>query len=402
MGKQTTILKLFVAGIIILMLNSMHAWFLWNTYLVILDFFVAFIGFIYISESHANIKLTSKNALIFFLFCLSTLWNSIEGIEWLSSFHPAFLLLLTLGQKEYRYLLHMWTNTYAIILSVSLIAWLGITYGSIPLPAIGTISFNNDIQYTFTNYFFCLVRNNLSLRFNSIFLEPGHVGMIAAFTLAANRFNFKKWQTISILVCSLFTLSLAGYILIIIGLISNYILKRQSIFQFVIGISVFGVLLMIIHNAAVSYNKGNNLYNELIVERLEYDEDYYIVGNNRFTESTDMLFERYISSSQLVTGMPEAEYKRNIRNQTIKGAGYKLFLMQKGIIGLLLILSVYILMLKKYRDKRMGALLLMIYSLAFLQRAYPLWESWIYIFLFASALDTLNSKSEQQRKKLIV
>lgn len=59
-------------------------------------------------------------------------------------------------------------------------------------------------------------------------------------------------------------------------------------------------------------------------------------------------------------------------------------------------------MLKKYRDKRMGALLLMIYSLAFLQRAYPLWESWIYIFLFASALDTLNSKSEQQRKKLIV
>lgn len=332
MGKQTTILKLFVAGIIILMLNSMHAWFLWNTYLVILDFFVAFIGFIYISESHANIKLTSKNALIFFLFCLSTLWNSIEGIEWLSSFHPAFLLLLTLGQKEYRYLLHMWTNTYAIILSVSLIAWLGITYGSIPLPAIGTISFNNDIQYTFTNYFFCLVRNNLSLRFNSIFLEPGHVGMIAAFTLAANRFNFKKWQTISILVCSLFTLSLAGYILIIIGLISNYILKRQSIFQFVIGISVFGVLLMIIHNAAVSYNKGNNLYNELIVERLEYDEDSYIVGNNRFTESTDMLFERYISSSQLVTGMPEAEYKRNIRNQTIKGAGYKLFLMQKGII----------------------------------------------------------------------
>ena len=53
----------------------------------------------------------------------------------------------------------------------------------------------NDGQYFYDNYYFFLFNNDTDRlpipRFSSIFLEPGHLGMITTFLIYANQFDLK-------------------------------------------------------------------------------------------------------------------------------------------------------------------------------------------------------------------
>ena len=81
-------------------------------------------------------------------------------------------------------LLKTWTTLYAIILLISIIAW-PLAFAGI-LPPLGLIHFGEKDAYWYQNFGLCLVNMNYVnfdvIRFCSIFLEPGHVAMIGAFT----------------------------------------------------------------------------------------------------------------------------------------------------------------------------------------------------------------------------
>ena len=82
--------------------------------------------------------------------------------------------------------------------------------------------------------------------------------------------------------------------------------------------------------------------------------------------------------------MSPQRYSNYVERGLIEGAGYKLYVMQKGIIGILLVLLAYFYIYRYSGDKRLTLGLLLVYIAAFWQRAYPFWYSWLVIFYFST------------------
>lgn len=373
---------LYAASVIYLMLCSMHIHFSWGYDIFTkyaINWGVGIIGWIYLQMQYKK-NINSSLILVFIFFYLSSAWNP-GGIAQILNLPVALLTILFLSNNDKKRLLCLWTNTYSLILCVSVIAYF-LTWFDFLTPS-GVLSFGNGNFYIYQNYHWLCVRGPYVLRFNSIFLEPGHTAMIGAFTIFANHYNIRKKSVLCILICSLLTLSLAGYVLIIAGFII-YKFLTSALKKAFCHILIYSVAITAIYFISKSYENGNNYVNVYIIERLEYDEEKGIVGNNRYLGDTDKTFEKIASTSKIITGLSFYEYAKALHDETISGAGIKLYLLQKGIVGTIFVFLVYYLICRKSVNRHFMYSMFILYILAFLQRAYPLWESWIFIFVFST------------------
>lgn len=375
-------LEFFLLGvtIILLMLQSMRAWFTWNWNVVVVDILAFSVICIYLGR-RINTKSISKNASILFFVIFASLWNTQLGVGSILSICLPFCLALLLSKKEKIVLLQWWTVTYAIILSVSLIAWLISWTGY--LPDIGLVQYLDIDNYIYKNYILCIRGSFYDVRFNSIFLEPGHVGMISAFTCYANRFNLKNIYILLIFICTLFTFSLAGYVLLFGGYL---IFLASHIYKLTIKNVVLTIFLFGLIGSSFLYTEGDILFNKLIMERLELDESKIIVGNNRTGEHTDQVYKNFIESENVLIGLPQKKLKKMRDSGEIRGAGYKIYMLQKGIIGTLFVFLFYYSLCITSKNRRFALGMLVLYIAAFWQRAYPMWYSWMFLFLFAMSI----------------
>ena len=373
--KKNILFILFAIALFLQMLRSQNAWFLWDVTINASTNIALLTGvaYFYYSTEKRYLK-TFMPAYMFFV--LAILWNSNFSPLLLYLIQLPLLLVLLLTDREKQILLGWWTNLYAIILLVSLTAWLLTWFTSIP--SYGELKFRES--YTYTNYLFCIKSLINDIRFNAIFLEPGHTAMIAAFTVCANRFNFSNKAVVIILLCTIATFSLAGYLLLAIGYLLHILLEnRKKMWKR--GV-IFAALLALGYYAAVTYNGGDNLVNTLILERLEYDEEIGISGNNRTGQKTDDAFDEIVDSGEALSGITHAKYTLYEKTDYIQGAGYKLYIMRKGIIGTALMFLFYFLVYRRSANKKEMFGMLIIYISAFWQRAYPEWQVWLYIYVF--------------------
>ena len=223
MKSRNLILYLFAFSIFLLMLKSLNFYYLWETDSRLLQFSAFAAGIIYYLRYDRIIKGGNTALILFFFYAIAALWNTFHsntGIGIILQASPFLFFLLAMPSNHKIILLKIWTRLYAAILLVSLIAfWISWIPG---VPNGGIVFHEAADAYVYTNYWLCIRGAFYDIRFNSLFLEPGHTAMIAAFTLMANNFNLKDKYVLTILICSLFTFSLAGYVLFIIG----YFLKR--------------------------------------------------------------------------------------------------------------------------------------------------------------------------------
>lgn len=128
---------------------------------------------------------------------------------------------------------------------------------------------------------------------------------------------------------------------------------------------------------AFIWEDGENPVNELIVARLEYSERDGIKGNNRVYKDTDRVFKNAIETNQIWTGLGMNRFNE-LFNRTIAGSGYKIFLLQYGIIGMLLVFFMYYSysLTAINENRKFAALFLLFMGIIFLQRCYPFWFSW--------------------------
>lgn len=382
MSKQRdNLLLVFAIGIYLLMLHSMNAWFLWNIDRMWLEVITLMIGVVLVIRNRKTYHFSKGSQILVLLFSLAILWNSKIGLGSILMLPISFFIMFGLSKQSLKKMLQWWTNLYAFILVVSLIAW-ALSWSSI-LPDFGTIVHPAHDNYTYTNYILCIRGAFYDIRFNSIFLEPGHTAMIAAFTIFVNRFNLKSKAVIAILVCTVFTFSLAGYILMFLGycIIALQSLKVKLIVKNVIP---YILILSVVYYAGITYQNGNNLLNELILERMQMDDEKGFSGNNRTGEITNNTYESFLKTPEVISGLSPQRYSNYVERGLIEGAGYKLYVMQKGIIGILLVLLAYFYIYRYSGDKRLTLGLLLVYIAAFWQRAYPFWYSWLVIFYFST------------------
>ena len=93
-------------------------------------------------------------------------------------------------------------------------------------------------------------------------------------------------------------------------------------------ISVIILVFLIIDISFSQYNNGNNIVNNLIIERLRI-EDQSLAGDTRYSELMDSYYNEFIYSDKVFTGIGFNKYEKlNLG----ANAGYKVFIVQNGIL----------------------------------------------------------------------
>lgn len=325
---------------------------------------------VYFFYYNVEIKLNRVTFCIIGAFLLYFSYNVFLGAYTISLKYVPPLLLCFLS-KEVKYnLLQFVTKWYSVLMCVSVLVYI-VTF-LIDIPKIGVI--NNYIYDPFENYILYLkpIKILEIFRFNSFYFEPGHCAVVGSMLLFANRYSLRtNYYLIPILVSILLSLSLAGYLLLLLGVVIQNLNKFKTIFV------AFCIVLSFVFFVVFVWNEGDNPVNELIVARLELDEKGGIKGNNRVYMDTNRSLDDAVSKRDIWTGIGIERFN-SLFNHSIAGSGYKIFLLQYGIIGILLLSLIYLsysLTATKI-NRHFANLFLIFIALTFMQRTYTFWFSW--------------------------
>ncbi len=355
------------------LLTSTSAWFTTSLpfapMLVIVNLSMMFC----MSYLHIRIRLDGQTGLVLLCILLISIWNTIidnvsmGGVMFMSYF--PVLMLMMLPYNMLKDLLSSVTKWYTIIVGLGLVEYFILFV--VNLPSFGL--YVHPAYKPYTNYLFFIKTTfdyGIFDRYNAIFLEPGHQAMLSTFLIIANKFNFRtnRW-CIVLLVCVLFSFSLAGYLLLFTGW-TLYWINNSRRALLILGLAVLGVIMF------KSWNGGDNPINELIIERLEYDEEKGIKGNNRFTTDTDFIYSKGQKNGWNWVGM-----KDHANMDLVKGAGFKIFVTHNGWIAVILVLMFYISVIPLRSDYRYDAIFLTVIMLCFIQRSYPYTYTWLFPYV---------------------
>lgn len=303
------------------------------------------------------------------------------------------ILMCMLPKLYLEDLLSFVSKSLAIILSAGFIIY--VVDLIVDIPPVGAVKIGD--YYEFENYIFLIKSQSLRelFRFNGPFAESGHMSMICALLLYANKYNLKNWYNIIFLVSILFSLSLAGYVLLGFGMVLYYLKSIKSLLFIVLGSLIISYIITNV------WDNGNNPVNELIFSRLEYDEDKGISGNNRFDLDTERYYNN-LTTQEFLTGLGLTRYNYLVEQEVVAGAGYKIFILINGLIGSVFVLLIYYCfsLLTNNRRYAIGFLLLMIAT--FIQRSYPTWMAWILPFICGMVSSNILHKNSFKKKTMFL
>lgn len=377
----------FKLAVLLIFLHSMHIWISWNIPTHYIGIAVSFIMLFYVLLTRVKLRVTFKKVLgagllLTAYFLGYTLDSVSAAIGPLFIFFPSLLLLFISNSKIPVDTFNFIVSFFAVLLPISLFVFL---LSFIGLPPVGQVTHFSGLYGTYDNYIFAFRSNMYGYRFSSVFLEPGHLGMILSYMLFALRFNFKDVRVIILFVASLFTFSLAAYVLIFIGYIFKLLLYRELRFRVVLLGSISLCLLYLI---AVNFNDGENLLNNHFFARLQPDGERGFAGNNRTYGKLDDIYEVAIRHKDLVLwGIGVDNFNILKDNFDFGGAGIKVYVLRQGLVSVLLVFAAYLFMgLSLSKKKQYTLCFVLLLALSFWQRAYPFWTSWIITFMGGIAL----------------
>lgn len=367
--------------LLILFINSMHPWYIWNSSIdrltVALTVLSSFF-FIFDSKSFKNLE---RDALLLLLLGLFTLLKCFKvNINGSIQYFALFIIwcgILCLDNKERLSCINFITKWFSIILLISLFAYLLNLFKLWPFSP--TQITYEGVGYRAANYKLFLIQLDTRIeftRFMSVFAEPGHMTMGAVPLIIINKFNLRNKYVIFLLLAEIWSFSLAGYITLFIGYLLFHFNKR--ILKGLVGLSI---LCCVTYGGMEALGYGDVL-RVFIWDRVQI-ENGELAGNNRFKNNVNQKFEQLSHSSEILWGYPHAD-------SVIRGSsGYKVFVLQNGLIGLFLIMGVYIFYWVKYKSYY-SFVVLVIFSLLFLQNGYPTWMCMLGTYLLGMPLMCRN------------
>ena len=370
--KETLSQWLFYAGILLAYWGSLNPWFLWS-----LGGLYPLVAGIFVITAMAMQKNIAHNRFVKTNFIVPTLLYALISTYMLISagnnvnayianlFNIAiFFSLFRLKDTELANLMTFLSKAMGGLLAVSAICFL-LYLAGFPFPGVDA-SFA-DYQYSYTNYFFFMIDDRslftIFPRFSSVFLEPGHMGTATVFLLMTQFGKWKRWYNVSLQVATLLSFSLAAYVLYVVLIFLKLWVQGRA---FMAKLTITVAILAMITIGSFFYNNGENLLHDLIVMSMEV-EDGELAGDNRVTEDFDKDFEKLAKSSDIIFG-------KKIENPEFGNSGFKVYIYQNGIVGLLLVTFFYLSCMIGCKKKE-GASALIISVLAFIVRGYPLWYS---------------------------
>lgn len=377
------------------MLDSAHATVSFNIG-IWADIIVAFICFLYFNSIRA-IKVTSSTILASVILIIGALFYQHGGKYYV---YIGILLQISLAlvlinlKDQWRVdIFDKISKWFAILLSVSIIVW--VIHLFIPLPH-STIMEELSFDYNprqIDNYFFFRefghVESGLVFaRFQSVFLEPGHLGTIVVCFLFANHFNLNKKRNIVFIIAIILSFSASAYVLVGVGFLLYKYSKKKSA-QLIFGVLLIGAFIWFF----AGYNGGDNVISNLILGKVTREEGA-IEGRVTF-EVIQAFYNMWSTGDDLLFG-------KGVFGEDLFGAGFLLFFVQQGIIGTILLILVYFNIYKSCKSSY-GFLFFLLYIISFLQRTYPYWDFFIITFILGLSYvkyDQRNDISLRRHKKV--
>ena len=386
---KKTVFILYTIVLTLMTFWGAKAWFTWfldtDKNLSLLAY-ISFIIVAFLYKKVFNIKLHFNRNIGIALgcLCLTVLMmdmNLVGSLFYLVKYIPLIVLLNDINKKRH---LEIMANTLGVIAIIGVIGFILANTANIVIPGIPLIYGEGEVyKFFFINHYIYIDGDPFGdKRFQSIFLEPGYFATMSSILLFVRGYDFKKKANICILIGILMSLSLAGYVILAIGYFMHLFEKGISLRRPLMALC----LLAIVFTIAPYINNGNNYVNEFIVKRLQYDDEKGIAGNNRFWSTTDEAFEQAILNGDIWFGLS----KRDLESANIGGAGYKIYILQRGLISLILCMLFYILLAKKAGNKRHAIFTVILLTLIYLQACIP--DAYRWLIPFSLMLEYPKSK----------
>lgn len=328
--------------------------------------------------------------------------NYFRTIIYFAGFANIACVLLLSRLDKFK-LLEFITNVLTCILAISVVAWIFRLMGY-AFPVFEYVDLQNDQHYLNNCYFFYESSDILSVifpRFRGIFIEPGQLATPCTFLFFARGAEMRDWKNLVLLVCIFFSFSLAGYVLLLIGLFLKYLItKGKARITYILG---FVMLIGSISFYVIKYSNSDNPFVSLIIERLVYDEELGISGNNRTNTEFDTHFEQYLKSDKILFGMGD-EIPIGYASWTNHASGIKKFFVNFGLLGIITMIVLTILLLKRNYCRQSLVFFIVIWS-GFLVRDMLQTQFWLIIAIlgFFNIKDIyLKDNTNTYNKRLII
>ena len=390
--KEWVAMLLFSTGILLIYVGMLNPWFMWplgRAYL--LASAALLLCSLLISNTMEESLFTGRYitpplvAYVVLSIYIALAGKSLMAIVGIVFRLVPIALLLTLRYDRLRWMINFIARCMGLLLAVSLGAFFlhlaGFAFPNAP-------AHFEDTNYYYTNYYFFMISdsaaNMLLPRFSSVFLEPGHIGTAAVMLLMTQCGRWKKWYNIIFIATAVLSFSLEAYVLLFLLFFLNLWLQRRHVVAKFLGVIV---LMATVVAGSFVYNDGDNTLNNLIILRLEV-EDGDIAGNNRVTEQFDDDFNDLMHSTDVLFGRDfDYEYC----------SGYKVFIYENGLVGLVLLFVFYALLLARTNNRRALFVGFVIVFLDFIVRAHSLWFSVLVPFYFmACGFSDLNPAKQEK------
>ena len=297
---STKALNFLVFACTLYCFQSFNVWFLWGSTIKIIALLLCVFSIFY-NRSYNNVfnKFRAQHLFIAVFFAIVSInaANSESIISLVKSFLDIYIIanVITLKKEVLKKQFSVITTVFAIISLISLLGWLVYLFDPELLPHTSIQS--KDLGYRFDNYYIFLRGVSILPRFCSVFLEPGHYILISCPILFINKFNIRDKRILIILVASIFAFSLAFFLVCIFALICfNHIVRSIFLYVFIFIIGAIAVPQI------QKINGGDNIVNQLIIMRLQVDDDKGLSGNNRNSDDFNRYYNKFLKSDKVYFG----------------------------------------------------------------------------------------------------
>jgi len=324
---------------------------------------------------HFNFKrVYTKYSIV--LYVLTIIFYVTGDFTFLSLLVTMMLSTIYFVDKSFlRLIFNAYTFLISILLVPSIIQFilvlLGADFSYVVLNPY--VEAKDEVYRAYT--FFTTSSDTFSLfpRFMSYFDEPGVLGSICAIILYIRKYNLKDIINIPFFIAGLLSFSLYFYIVTFVFLI-----------LYISGFKRIIVSLFLLVSLISLSSLENEILNQYIFDRIEYDEVEGISGNNRTVGDFDEWFNKYKKTGDAVLGYGRGS--KQLYNPG--GASYKDRIVEYGYLGFGLYLIMMILMgYSIYRKHLKTFLLFLFLYLSMLwQRPFIIDVAYMMLFLFITFL----------------
>ena len=368
--KKELVFWLYTAGMAIAFFGSLHPWFMWMLgpfYIVVscVFLFLAFLVDRSLSQRSFSYEYflypTLGYVMVYYYQQMVNMQNIMSYIVGLFYVY-VFFCLFRINEDTTRRFVNVITKALAVLLIVSMAGYIMYIFG-FPLPS--TNAEYGDNIYSYSNYYIFLLDDRslftIVPRFHAVFLEPGHLGTLTTMLLVTHTGHWRKWYCIVLIVATLLTFSLAGYVMFAFAIFFNLWIQRKAVIRKAVAVILLSGAVVV---GSFFYNDGMNMVNQLIVMRLEMD-DGKLSGDNRVTDDFQRDYESFLTS-------PDVLFGRDME-RVWGSTGYKVYIYDYGLFGVLFMALFVYSSLRCVKDRRVFFSTVAMAVLLFIVRDALLW-----------------------------